>query len=251
MATMETTPSPVTAEPQRFGPSFRALQQRQWLLQGVKALALACLGAVLLIFQPPAWWAELLKWAVALGLGWTVWRLPGEALLAPIRQRSLVLHEQALELNRGGFRRFIVFENLKHVRLLQGRGERLIAIELHTADDSVLLRDLDGLGEVFAALSARKPASVLIEVESAPVDWGEPLPWALALASAALVLALAVWFSGLQKPEYAALVGRGLLVDGGLLALWRPAAKGLPWLHHLPEALLGCCFIFFGRVFLA
>jgi hypothetical protein len=62
----------------------------------------------------------------------------------------------------------------------------MIALALITADDTVLLRDLEGLGEVFAMLSQVKPQGVLIEVEEKRVDWGEPLPWMLGLAVGAL-----------------------------------------------------------------
>ena len=108
--------------------------------------------------------------------------IPSAWFLRPLMQRSLRLHEQALELQRGSFRRFVVYENLKHIQAWQGTDERMIALFLHTADDTVMLRDLEGLGEVFATLSQVKPNGVLIEVEEKRVDWGEPLPWMLGLA---------------------------------------------------------------------
>jgi hypothetical protein len=255
---METAPdpqtspltSPVPQEPRRFGASERALKQRRGVIAAFKGLALACLGVLLLIFQPPVWWAELLKWAVAAGLGWGLWRMKGAALLDPLKQRHLLLHEHALELQRGGFRRFVVFESLQHVQLLQGRDERLIALVLLSADDIVLLRDMDGLGEVFAAVSAAKGPKVFIEVDSKRVDWGEPLPWALALGAAALILCFLFWIAPWSKQTYARGNGRLLILNGAVLALWRPTSRGGRWLDQVPEVLVGGLLFLFGQLFL-
>jgi hypothetical protein len=167
-----------------------------------------------------------------------------------LHQRHLLLHENALELNRGGFRRFVVFESLQHVQLIQGRHERLVALVLHTADDSVLLRDMEGLGEVFAAVSAAKPPKVLIEVESRRVDWGEPLPWALALGAAVLVLCFFFWIAPWSRLTYARNVGRLLLLNGVTLALWRPVSRPALWYQQSPEVVVGAIFFTFGRLFL-
>lgn len=172
--------------PRRFGPSARALKQRRWLLLLLKLLAFLAVGLL--------WWdlslANDLDPSLRLGvlalLGGSLLLIPSRPFLRPLQQRSLLLHEQALELQRGTFRRFVVFENLKHIQAWQGRDERMIALALITADDTVLLRDLEGLGEVFALLSQVKPQGVLIEVEEKRVDWGEPLPWMLGLALGAL-----------------------------------------------------------------
>jgi hypothetical protein len=239
-----------SSTPRRFGPSARALAQRQALLLGVKALALGALLVLALIFNPPFWWAALLKWAAVLGLGWGVWQMPGAAILDPIQKRHLLLHEQAVELNRDGFRRFIVFESLKHIQAVQGRDERLISLTLHTADDSVTLRDIEGLGEVFVALSAAKPKGVLIEVEGRPVDWGEPLPWAVAAGTVVLLLCLMLWMAPWQKASYVVGDGRLMLLNGGSLALWRPASRGAIWHKQAPEVVVGCVLFMFGQLLL-
>jgi hypothetical protein len=249
MSAMETEPlNP--PQPRRFGPSSRALAQRQALLITVKALALGALLLLALIFNPPFWWALALKWAAVAGLGWGVWRMPGSALLDPIQKRHLLLHEQALELNRDGFRRFVVFEGLKHIKAVQGRDERLLALVLHTADDSVVLRDIEGLGEVFAAVSAAKPQGVLIEAETRPVDWGEPLPWAMALGAATLLVCLTLWAAPWQKAAYVVGDGRLMLLNGCGLALWRPASRGALWHRQTPEVLVGCVLFMFGQLLL-
>jgi hypothetical protein len=259
MAAMEITPDPqvnpvaeplVPREPRRFGASERALQQRRLLILGVKGLALACLGVLLLIFQPPVWWAELLKWTVAAALGWGLWRMKGAALLDPLHQRHLLLHEHAIELNRAGFRRFVVFESLQHVQLIQGRDERLVALVLHTADDSVVLRDTDGLGEIFAAVSIAKPPTVFIEVVHKPVDWGEPLPWALTLGAVVLILCFLFWIAPWSKQAYAKGNGRLLVLNGAVLAFWRPSSRKALWYQQIPEVLVGGLFFLFGQLFL-
>lgn len=184
---MSETPSFELAEgPRRFGPSARALKQRRWLLLLLKLIAFFAVGL--------CWWdlsadndvAFNLRLGVLVLLAGSLLLIPSAWFVRSLLQRSLLLHGQALELQRGSFRRFVVFENLKHIQALQGSDERLIALVLHTADDTVLLRDLEGLGEVFATLSQVKPNGVLIEVEEKRVDWGEPLPWMLGLAMAAL-----------------------------------------------------------------
>lgn len=187
MSESPASPSFELAEgPRRFGPSARALKQRRWLLLLLKLLAFLAAGLL--------WWELSLANEVALSLrlgvlvllGGGLLLIPSRFFLRPLQQRSLQLHEHALELQRGSFRRFVVFENLKHIQAWQGTDERMIALALHTADDTVLLRDLESLGEVFATLSQVKPQGVLIEVEEKRVDWGEPLPWMLGLAILAL-----------------------------------------------------------------
>lgn len=237
-------------EPRRFGPSDRALGQRRALLLGVKVVTLVSLAVILSMFQPPLWWVGPLKWSLGLLLGWGIWRLHGAALLDPIRQRQLVLHPHALELSRGDFKRIVVFENLYHIHATQGADERMVSIVLHTADDSIVLRDLESLGEIFTALSAAKPASVLIEVETKRIDWGEPLPWTVAFGVLALFFALLAWTAPWQQLAYVQNNGRLLFLDGGLLVLGRPASRGVHWWQQAPEVTLGLLFVGLGRLFM-
>ena len=261
MAAMETSAEiqssvPVTpaAEPvaqvRHFGPSARALSQRQLLVLVVKGLTVLSLIVLLLMFQPPVWWAELLKWAIAAALAGGLWRAQGTALLTPIQQRSVLLHDQALELKRGDYRRFIVFSSLRHIQAFQGPDERMQSLLLHTDDGSLTVRDVEGLGEIFVALSAAKPQGVMIEIESRRVDWGEPLPWMLSLGAAALVIALMLWMAPWQKPAYLSGNGRLLIWNGAAIALWRPASRGSQWQRQAPEVLIGCLFFFFGQILL-
>ena len=166
--------------PRRFGPSARALRQRRALVWAAHALLL--LLAALLWRRLPAGPAAPAALAVALGL--LLWSTRPQVLLRSLRSRELSLHAQALELRRGAFKRFVVFEAVRHIHVVQGpRGERLLSLRLDTDDDSLMIRDMDGLPEAFAALAGAKSERSLIEIEERRVDWGEPLPWALGVAA--------------------------------------------------------------------
>jgi hypothetical protein len=183
--------APVSAPSPRFGPSPRALLQRRVLsaiLAALLWLGLAwVLGAVGAAGSP---WSRLRWWlsaVAALGL----WRLVRAAALRPLVRREVLLHEQALELRHGAFRRLAVFANIRHLRTVQSPSGRLWSLRLDLEDDSVTLRDLDGLPRIFAAAAQRRPAGVLIEVEVRRVDWAEPLPWMLLVLALGLLGALA------------------------------------------------------------
>jgi len=132
----------------------------------------------------------LAQWLMLAALGWGLWRRSRQALLQPLLERELLLHDQALELKRGAFTRFVVYSGLRHVKVVQGPGERLLSLTLELDDDSVVLRDLDGLPEAFAAVAGAKPDAAVIEIEERRFDWGEPLPWAVLAAAAGVLVAL-------------------------------------------------------------
>lgn len=215
--------------PRHFGPSARALQQRSWIVLGLKGLILACLLLLAWRFQPPSLAFNALKWALVAGLAWGLWRAEGALVLKPLQDRSLSLHANALELRRGDFKRFVVFESLRHVRVVQSPGgERLLSLRLDTDDDSLLLRDFEGLPEVFAAVAGAKPERTLIEIDEQRVDLGEPLPWALGALALALLLAWVL--SGMLEPDgLRAASGRLMLANGAALSAWRPLARGQHW----------------------
>lgn len=215
--------------PRHFGPSARALRQRTWILLGLKGVILTCLLLLAWRFQPPSLAFNLVKWSLVAALGWGLWQAQGSGVLVPLQDRSLTLHANALELRRGDFKRFVVFESLRHVRVVQSPGgERLLSLRLDTDDDSLLLRDFEGLPEVFAAVAGAKPERTLIEIDEQRVDWGEPLPWALSALALALLLAWVV--SGMLGPEgLRAASGRLMLANGLALGLWRPLARGQHW----------------------
>ncbi len=186
----ETPASFEISEPRRFGPSPRALAQRHALLAALKLVAAACL-ALLAFAQPtPILPLALAKWGLWLLACIGLWQARGRWLLQPLMERELTLQELGLELRRGDFKRLVIFENIRHVTLVQGPRERVLSLRLDTDDDSVLLRDLDGLEQAFAAVAAAKDPKALIEVQERRMDWGEPLPWALLGFLACLLLGL-------------------------------------------------------------
>jgi hypothetical protein len=154
------------------------------LLRGAGLGLLVVLGLTL---QGDDVGSRLALWAALAAAGAALWFWQARRLLAPLVERRLLLRDQALELQRGTFKRFVVYESLRHVKLVQGPEERLLSLRLDLDDDSVLLRDLEGLPEAFAAVAGSKPDSAIIEIEQRHFDWGEPKPWmVIALASALL-----------------------------------------------------------------
>ena len=184
------SPAAPSQAPRRFGPSPRAVTQRRWLVRACKLLLLSGLLALGLSSRPSLVGLILAQWLTLAALGWALWRAGDKRLLGPLLERELLLHEQALELRRGDFKRYVVYEALRHVKVVQGPGERLLSLTLELEDDSVVLRDLDGLPEAFAAVAGAKPDSAVIEIEERRFDWGEPLPWAVLALMAALGLGL-------------------------------------------------------------
>lgn len=188
----ETPASFELGEPRRFGPSPRALAQRQALLGALKALAAACLALLAWTLSTPILPLALAKWGLWLLACSLLWQARGRWLLRPLTERELTLQELGLEVRRGDFKRLVIFESIRHIQLVQGPRERVISLRLDLDDDSVLLRDLDGLEQAFAAVAAAKDPKAMIEVEERRMDWGEPLPWALLALLACSVLGLAL-----------------------------------------------------------
>ena len=185
----------VPINPRRFGPGARALAQRHALLWTLKVLAFSSLALLAWSLPTPILPMALAKWGFLALAGFLLWHARGRWLLQPLMERELVLGELALEVRRGSFKRLVVFESLRHIQLVQGPHERVLSLRLDLDDDSVALRDLDGLEQVFSALAAAKDPKTLIEVEERRLDWAEPLPWAVTvLVAAALSAGLALLF---------------------------------------------------------
>lgn len=242
---MENAPTtPAVPEPQRFGASARSLSQRRALLWALKGILLGILLILALKFQPEALWAAGLKWALAAAIAAGLWTSRGRLFLDPLLERELSIHAHALEIRRGSFRRFIVFESLRHIHVVQSPGgDRLLSIRLDTDEDSVTLHGLDGLPQAFAALAGAKPDNCLIEIDEQRVDWAEPLPWALIVGGAALVLGwllLGAW----ESSQVVHGSGRLLLGNGLGLLLWRPLSRGQRWPAIGGE--VGCALVSIG-----
>jgi len=186
------TLKPLAQPPRNFGPSQRALGQRRLVLGLLRGAGMGLLLVLGLTLQPDEAASRLALWAGLAVAGGALWFWQGRRVLAPLAERRLLLHDQALELQRGVFKRFVVYEGLRHVKVVQGPQERLLSLRLDLDDDSVLLRDLEGLPEAFAAVAGAKPDSAVIEIEERRFDWGEPMPWMVLALAASLALGLAL-----------------------------------------------------------
>ncbi len=173
----------------RFVASHRALAQRRAL--ALLLAALAGLAAALLLQGGRSGLSRWVPAAALLGAGALAALVLG--LRDPLKAREVLLGEHALELRRGSFRRLVVFESIRHLRTEQSPDGRLWSLRLDLEDDSVTLRDLEGLSRLFAETAQRRPAGSLIEVHEAPVDWGEPLPWILLILGLGTLAALLGW----------------------------------------------------------
>ena len=185
-------PKPLARPLRNFGPSQRALGQRRLLLGLLRGAGIGLLLVLGLTLQADDPAPRLALWAGLAVVGVALWFWQGRRVLAPLAERKLLLHDQALELQRGAFKRFVVYEGLRHVNVVQGPQERLLSLRLDLDDDSVLLRDLEGLPEAFAAVAGAKPDSAVIEIEERRFDWGEPLPWMVLALAASLAVGLAL-----------------------------------------------------------
>ncbi len=169
--------------------SEKALNERRELFYALKVTAALCLASLV------AWlgWDKPLAWLV-LGLGLTLlYRLKTDRLLRGYASRTLTLQPQALEESSLGFTRFVLFEQITLLRVTQSMAEKVLAVEIKTAQGSFVLRGYENMGTLFVALSARKPADVLIEVNPVRLDLDRPWPWALAALAAGALLALALF----------------------------------------------------------
>ncbi|HTA17085.1 MAG TPA: hypothetical protein VK786_05000, partial [bacterium] len=117
-----------SAGPVRFGPSPRALSQRRILAGVLAVVILLCLWMTLGSPAVPGWaWA---RWLQAAALVWGLWLVVRAAGSNPLAGREVLLHPQALELRRADFRRLVVFESIRHLRITQSPGGRLWSLRL-------------------------------------------------------------------------------------------------------------------------
>jgi hypothetical protein len=179
-----------------FKTSQASIQERQRLILEIRlaaalALGIACLAASA---WPP--YARLACWAAAALLALGILRLKPRALLASLEGRELRIQEQALELVRGNFTRLLFYNQLEQLRMIQGPGEKVLALQLRTLDGSVVLRGYENMEALFTALMSRKPPRVLLEVEESRYDWHSLLLWSRLAYLAGAFIFLACYLSG-------------------------------------------------------
>ena len=178
-----------------FATSEACLEERKRLLGEFRLVALLAMALASLEAGTLPNVARLILWSICALLALGLTRLKTQRFLDPLRQRELRLQDQALELVRGDFTRLLFFSQLEQLRMIQGRNEKVLALQLRTLDGSVLLRGYENMEALFSALMARKPERVLLEVEESRIDWHSMLLWSrLAYAAGILVIAIVlVW----------------------------------------------------------
>lgn len=174
-----------------FRSAPQAIQERRQVLEALRwGSVLSLLLLSWLIWGNPLWF-EILVWLLAVALITTLARLDIEPLLEPYASRELRLQENAMELLEGNFTRLLFFEHLEGLRMIQGKGEKVLALEIKGMDSSLVLRGYENMELLFAQVSERRPQQVLLEVVEAKFNT-ESLGAlaALVLAAALLVLLL-------------------------------------------------------------
>jgi len=90
----------------------------------------------------------------------------------------------------------VVVERIRNLSLTRGTGRRIVSLRLDLEDDSVTLRDLQGMESIFEAAAQGRPEKALIEVAEIHLDWGEPAPWIVLAVGLFAVCAAAFWLEG-------------------------------------------------------
>jgi len=190
----EPEPAPAALPPSgplRLGPAPRALRQRLALLWVLAGLFLAgFLMALRTQAALPGW--PWFQGVLAFGFCSGLWGIRKAARAPSLAGREVFLSGHALEVRRGAFRRLVVFESIRHLCLLRTYSGRLVSLRLDLEDDSVTLRDVDGLARIFETAAQGRPPGDRIELQECRVDWVEPLPWMVMALLAALAAGLAV-----------------------------------------------------------
>ncbi len=132
-----------------------AVDRRRKLVRAFQGLALLC-GILALLAQ--AWLVAALSLALPALLRPRSW-------LERYAGRELRLQLQALEERTGGFTRFMLYEDMMQLRMLQGPGEKVLGLEIRGPKGGFLLKNYENMEAVFAELARRKPGTVIVEVE--------------------------------------------------------------------------------------
>ena len=111
-----------------FKTSAEAVAERRRLLGTLKLFTGLALAAALGAYEP----ANLQLWLGLAACLLLLWRLDLARWLKPYAARELKVQAQTVEENRLGLTRFILFEQLEQLRARQSKGEKILAIELHT-----------------------------------------------------------------------------------------------------------------------
>jgi hypothetical protein len=137
----------------------------------VAALKIAAVAAALLCipaaipYGPVGWVAG---GAAALALVLLAWRFKADAWLQQLSKRVLRVQAQALEISKGKFTRFILFDDVLLLRVQRRKDDSITAIILVTQEGPLVIRGFEEMEIIFGHVSTRKPEEALIQIESTP-----------------------------------------------------------------------------------
>jgi hypothetical protein len=106
---------------------------------------------------------------LALGLLVFAWRYQNKEWLKQLSERVLRIQAQAIEISRGKFTRFVLYEDIRLVRVQRKKDDSITAIILVTQEGPLLIRGFEQMELIFGHISARKPERALIQIEPAPL----------------------------------------------------------------------------------
>jgi hypothetical protein len=81
----------------------------------------------------------------------------------------LRIQAQAIEISRGKFTRFVLYEDIRLLRVQRKKDDSITAVILVTQEGPLLIRGFEQMELIFGHISARKPDKALIQIEPAPL----------------------------------------------------------------------------------
>ena len=154
---------------QEFKTSSEEVQKLRRVVTALRAAAvtaaLLCLPAALP--YGPAGWA--VGGTLALVLLVLAWRSRPDEWLEPLSKRLLRVQAQAIEISKGKFTRFILFDDILQLRVQRRKDDSITAIILVTQEGPLVIRGFEEMEIIFGHISTRKPDEALIQIE--PAGW--------------------------------------------------------------------------------
>ena len=148
------------------------------------------------------------------------------------------------------FTRFIMFEELMQMRVVQDHDERVLSVELRTDKGAVLLTGYEGMERLFTSLVQRKPKNVVVELEESRVDWSNPLNVFYAMLPLALLVLLPPLFMEVSEQLYWFCASALFSVTGLLFLAARPFSRGRSVAALRREMAVGLVFLGLGLLIL-